>query len=80
MLCLWAFRAKGSSTAERQADQMQKIELLENELKYGLVNDNLALDGETAVINRDKEELLLKNVTGGQTKLFIRIVDTYCEE
>ncbi len=80
LLCLWAFRTRASVISEKQIDQIRKTEVLEDELMYGLVNNNLKLNNDLSVIDIKGQTFLLKEIIGDSVKLIVRFSESHCEE
>ncbi|WP_286471119.1 hypothetical protein, partial [Parabacteroides goldsteinii] len=77
VICLNLFKDKASLTAEKQSVKDDRlIEVLENNFKIGVYNDNSILDTTTVVYDLNKNEVGLSEILTDKPCLIIRFAET----
>ena len=81
VICLNLFKDKASLTAEKQSVKDDRlIEVLENNFKIGVYNDNSILDTTRVIHDLNKNEVGLSEILTDKPCLIIRFAETNCEE
>lgn len=81
VICLNLFKDKASLTAEKQSVKDDRlIEVLENNFKIGVYNDNSILDTTRVIHDLNKNKVGLSEILTDKPCLIIRFAETNCEE
>lgn len=66
--------------AASQSDQTRKVEVLDNNFKVGMRNNNFLLDKTTIIYDLENKPFQLSEIIKNKPYLIIRFADTNCEE
>ena len=81
VICLNLFKDNASLTAEKQSVKDDRlIEVLENNFKIGVYNDNSILDTTRVIHDLNKNKVGLSEILTDKPCLIIRFAETNCEE